>query len=358
MRQIYESRRHSVTAIRGKLFSFGRFMWKGDLEEAKKPVPHWFHFGLQLVVVGFVLYWHRNVPAPNKAVLALAACAALMVFAEMRPVHKAIYCILIVALVFTENHAIDKDRADFARDEACRRQEENQQFSKIGNAITTNVGKLLEHSDQEFANTIAKSDAIMSGVTDSIKTQTGGNSFAFIDFTAEPAQAFEMRWNDFVAPRGEPYFLVSITSRGKYPLRGTHAIMMDDERRLAVMQEYNKHPNGNWIKAINSVDSEYQMPYLRPQSVEAPQGEVDIIGLYPMPQADSKRLTINFSAPNGYWNEVLHLGRVNGNWRQCLSVMGPTAKQAQHPFVYCDSDWPEGKKLAEKDWAFTPPKKQ
>jgi hypothetical protein len=134
--------------------------------------------------------------------------------------------------------------------------------------------------------------------------------------------------------------------------------MMDDERRLAAMQEYNKHPNGDWIKAINSADSEYQMPYLRPQSNEAPQGEVDVIGLYPMPQGDSKKLTMNFSAPNGYWNEVLHLGRVNGIWRQCLSVLGPTVKQAKHPFIYCDSDWPEGRKLAEGDWVFVPPKKQ
>jgi hypothetical protein len=77
-----------------------------------------------------------------------------------------------------------------------------------------------------------------------------------------------------------------------------------------------------------------------------------------MPQGDSKKLTMNFSAPNGYWNEVLHLGRVSGIWHQCLSIMGPTIKQAMHPFIYCDSDWPEGKRVAEKDWVFTLPKKQ
>ncbi len=75
-----------------------------------------------------------------------------------------------------------------------------------------------------------------------------------------------------------------------------------------------------------------------------------------MPQGDSKQLTMNFSAPNGYWNEVLHLGRVSGIWHQCLSIMGPTIKQAMHPFIYCDSDWPEGKRVAEKDWVFTLPK--
>jgi hypothetical protein len=167
-----------------------------------------------------------------------------------------------------------------------------------------------------------------------------------------------MHWNNFLAPRGEPYFAVSVSSHGKYPLRGTHAIMMDDERRLTAMEEYNKHPRGDWMEAINSADSEYEMPYLRPQSNEAPQGEVDVIGLYPTPLGDSKKLTVHFSAPNGYWNEVLHLGRVGGKWRQCLSVLGPTVGQTKHPFIYCDSDWPQGKKLAENDWVFVPPKKR
>jgi hypothetical protein len=334
------------------------FAWGRPSEQSEKPIPNWFHFPIQFVALAFFVYWHWHPPAPNKAVLALAAVAALMVLAGMRPLHKAIYFVVIMALVFTENHAINKDRADFARDESSRRKEENQQFSDIGTAITNNVQQLLDHSDSEFARTMAGSDAIMSGVADNIKTQTGGNSFAFVTFTAEPAQAFEMHWNNFLAPKGEPYFLVSVTSHGKYPLRGTHAIMMDDERRLVAMQEYNKRPNGNWIEAISSADTEYQMPYLRPQSPEAPQGQVDVIGIYPMPQGDSKKLTIHFSAPNGDWNEVLHLGRANGRWYQCLSVLGPTVKQAKYPFIYCDSDWREGKKLAEKDWAFTPQKKR
>lgn len=195
--------------------------------------------------------------------------------------------------------------------------------------------------------------AMLTSVNDSIKTQTGGDSFAYISFTAQQAASFEMHWQNFVAPKGKPYFVVSITSRGKYPLRSTHVTMMDDERRLAAMREYNRHPSGDWIHAINSADTEYELPYLRPQSPEAPTGEVDIIGLYPMPETDSKRLTVAFAAPNGYWNEVLHLGHINGVWHQCLSVMGPTVEQANRPYIYCDTeDWPEGKALAEKDWRF------
>jgi hypothetical protein len=197
---------------------------------------------------------------------------------------------------------------------------------------------------------------MLTGVEDSIKTQTGGDSFAFISFTPQLASSFEMHLFNFLAPRGVPYFMVSITSQGKYPLRGVHAILMDDEQRLAAMQEYNRNPSGDWIHAINSADVEYQIPYLRPQSQEAPSGEVDVIGLYPMSQTDSKRLTVAFSAPNGYWSEVLHLGRVTGVWHQCLSLIGPTVKQTDRPFIYCDTeDWPEGRKLAQQDWQFPKP---
>lgn len=346
--------------VQSRWRSFVGFAWDHPTTtEAKRPIPDWFHFLLQITTAALLIHWHWKPPGSNKAVLILAAVAALMVLADMRPLHKAIYFVLIIALVFTENRAIDKERADFARDEASRRQEENQQFSDIGDSITTNVGKLLEHSDNEFAKTMARSDAIMSGVADSIKTQSGGNSFAFITFTAQAGNVhFEEKHPICQQIAGlakheptRPYFQVAITSRGKYPLREIHATMMDDEQRMAAMSEYNKHPEGDWIKAISSGDTEYSCLYLKPQSPEGPSGDVEMLGTYPLPDGNSKRLNIAFRSPNGYWDETLHLGLVNGKWHQCLSVLGPTVKQAKNPFIRCDPDWPEGRALAEKDWA-------
>jgi hypothetical protein len=317
-----------------------------------RSVPPWLHIPAQVIVAGFCAYWYWHPPVPNKAVLILTGVTVLMALLEMRASHKAIYLILVLLLMSIENRAINLDRAATMKEEGERRIEERKKFQ----GIADDLQKAMNQSAVQFDKTMRRSDTLVSSVADSIKAQTGGDSFAFMTFTAEPAQAFEMHWKNFLAPRGQPYFLVSVTSQGKYPLRGTHATMMDDERRLATMQEYNQHPNGDWIEAITSADTEYQIPYLHPQSPEAPNGEVDLIGLYPMPKADSKRLSINFVAPNGYWNEVLHLGRSKGAWHQCLSVSGPTIKQVRHPFIYCDSDWPEGKKQAERDWVFTPPK--
>lgn len=53
--------------------------------------------------------------------------------------------------------------------------------------------------------------------------ETGGDSFAFITFTAE-APGPSVRFSNFAAPSGTPYFLVAATSQG-YPLRDAHATM-------------------------------------------------------------------------------------------------------------------------------------
>ena len=310
--------------------------------ETSKPSRHWFHISIQFIVAASCIYWLWHLPAPNKAVLLLAGVAAIMGFVEMRPIHKAIYFLLIIWLMFIENRAIDKDRFDFVQAEREKRKEETRQFSDIRDDLKATIKQGSDHFDA----TMARSDTIIAGVSDSMRMQTGGDSFAFITFTPEPGN---VQFNQFPATSGSQ-FLVSITSHGKYPLREIRATMMDDDRRLAAMEEYNKHPDGDWMRAIQSSDTRYQYPYLRPQSLEGPSGDVELLGMYPFPKGDSKRLSIAFSGLNGYWNETLHLGRVNGAWHQCLSVMGPTVKQATNPFIYCDSDWPEGRTLAEKDW--------
>lgn len=274
---------------------------------------------------------------------------------------KVVYVMIAFALFFVEMKAIYKDREDHDREQSEARKRENDSFAIIASGIEG----AITQSQKDFKATTKKSDAIMGGVSDSIKSQTGGDSFAYITFTVEAGYVhFEEK--DPICrqisgsaqrdPTG-PYFQVAITSHGKYPLRELHATMMDDERRLAAKDEYNKHPEGDWIKAISSSDTEYRCLYLKPQSTEGPTGDVEMLGTYPLPKGNPKRLSIAFRSPNGYWDETLHLGLVNGQWHQCVSVVGPTAKQFVKPFIRCDSaGWPEGKALAEKDWPTPKPK--
>jgi hypothetical protein len=271
---------------------------------------------------------------------------------------KAAWVFVMFALLMLEIKSVYQDRNEHDQQQAEARERETKSFESIAKGIEG----AIQQSQKDFEATMRKSDAIMGRVGDSIKSQTGGESFAYITFTPEPAYVtFETKGAvcQQLSSRpveAGPKFLVSIASHGKYPLREVHATMMDDELRLAGVEEYNKHPEGNWLKAIQSGDTEYRCLYLKPQSPEGPSGDVQLLGIYPLPKGDSNRLSIAFSSLNGYWNEVLHLGRVNGKWHQCLSVMGPTQKQATNPFIYCDSDWAKGKALAEKDWSSPKPK--
>ena len=44
-----------------------------------------------------------------------------------------------------------------------------------------------------------------------------------------------------------------------------------------------------------------------------------MMGSYPFGAKDANGLTIAFSSLNGYWNERLHLRRIDGKWHQASS---------------------------------------
>jgi hypothetical protein len=205
--------------------------------EGSPPTRHWFHIPIQVICAAFCLYWYWHAPAPNKAVLCLGGVAALMALVEMRPVHKAIYFLLIVVLMFVENRAIDKDRADFARDEAYRRREENQKFTEVGTTITTNIQKLLDRSDLQFSKTTAQQalqfDATMSQFHLNVNEVTGGHSFAV------------------VAPA-----LISVGTSGSFPLmlgvRGTALMdVMVEVRRLPIPDEGSLTDIASYLNGVN-----------------------------------------------------------------------------------------------------------
>jgi hypothetical protein len=116
-------------------------------KSSRIPIIHWFHIPIQIIVAAFCIYWYRHLPPPNKAVLFLGGVAAIMALAEMRPLHKAFYFLLIVSLIFTENRAIDKDRRNFATADDARHKEENRQFKDIADSITAGMKKESTHFD-------------------------------------------------------------------------------------------------------------------------------------------------------------------------------------------------------------------
>jgi hypothetical protein len=339
-------------------------VWQRGSSLALRPVPQYTRWGLypQAVIIVACLFCFQWWPLiPTIAISFLGVVAVIMAVRADSFSHgeRVIYVVIAFALFIVEMRAVYADRDAHDREQATARQQEERNFQEIAGGIQ----KAIKDSDINFDQVMQRSDRILAGLGDTIKTQTGGDSFAYITFTAEAGYVhFEEKdpvcqqiFGNAERIAAASYFQVAITSHGKYPLREVHATMMDDERRLAAAAEYNKHPEGDWIKAISSRDTEYRCLYLKPQSPEGPSGDVEMLGTYPLPKGNSQRLSIAFRSLNGYWDETLHLGLVNGQWRQCLSVMGPTAKQASQPFIYCEPEWAEGRALAEKDWAFPKP---
>jgi hypothetical protein len=126
-----------------------------ESKQKKKSANHWIHIPTLLAVGSFCVYWwYWHKPVPGQAVLWLAGVAVIMTLWEMRPIHKTGYLLLVICLMFLENRAIHKDRADFAGDEASRRKDEREQFSKIGTSLEDDVKKLIEDSDIKFNKTL------------------------------------------------------------------------------------------------------------------------------------------------------------------------------------------------------------
>ena len=93
-----------------------------------KSFPHLFHFSLQVICIAFWIYWLVHLPKSGKAVLLLGAMAALMMLVDMHPIHKAVYILLVFGLVWIENRALDRERAESAKETVERVQKENEKF--------------------------------------------------------------------------------------------------------------------------------------------------------------------------------------------------------------------------------------
>jgi hypothetical protein len=327
------------------------------MEEQKKPWYSTWGFLCPIVFVVFIAYWCWRSPnhllAPGYAVTILGVAAVVMTVRadHFTKIEKMMWILVAIACCVVEINAIRHDREVAAKELADARAKEEDNFRKIGEGITN----AIRESDNNFAQTMSRSDRIITGVGDSLKAQTGGDSFAFVTLTGPHAANFTF---NKIAHPDAPWMLVWITSHGKYPLRDVNVVLNDDERKIAALAVYNKHPDGDFGRVAEFGFTRYHYPYLRAVSPEVPNGDAETLGAYDIPHESRKKLWINFSSYNGSWNEVLHLGLIDGQWRQCLSLTGPTRKQFFTPFIWCDTDWPEGKALAEKDWVNGAPASQ
>ena len=95
---------------------------------------------------------------------------------------KAAWIGVMFILLGLEMKSVYQDRTEHDLQQAEARERETKSFESIGKGIEG----AIQQSQKDFEATMRKSDAIMGRVSDSIKSQTGGDSFAYITFTEEP----------------------------------------------------------------------------------------------------------------------------------------------------------------------------
>ena len=277
-------------------------------------------------------YWFFRLPAPGKAVAALGAVAVFIALrGEIKDFHgseKILWTLIVFSLLYIEIRAIDKDRAAVAQEQERDRVEQNKRFSEIAGGIT----EAIEESQKQFQTTMARSDRMVnlerSAITqvgESIKTQTGGDSFCFVSFTPQESQRA---------------FTVTVTNHGKYPLRGVHLTMSDEEKERRLQIESLRNPD-DFLRNIHAAETHFQIPFLLA-------GDVKMLGMYPFSENDRQDFDVAFGGENGLWVERIRLRRVNGKWVEAIRVLGPTTEQAQHPFEQFDPEYPKG--TGKFDW--------
>ncbi|MFZ3342039.1 MAG: hypothetical protein WA609_02415 [Terriglobales bacterium] len=292
------------------------------MTDVKQSSRHLFHIPLQVVVGTFCVYWYWHVPAPNKAVLWLGGVAALMTLIEMRPLHKAIYFALIIALIFTENRAIDKDRATFAREQAEARRKENEAFQAIATGINTSITDSERHFNTTLQTEKNNLVQTLGGLKETVNAATGGEGFCYIVIV--PPDHYQSGGTSVHQNGG-----ASIIPQGKYPLTNVNILVADDDMMLQHLKEAstNLGTAEDFGVFMDHAQEWIHVGDLPPQFAESiSMRAATLIG-------DRRMLTITFWANNGHWTEKLALRRVNGKWLRLIRVWKDRLDMKKNAFV-------------------------
>jgi len=273
--------------------------------------------GYLFIVVSFLCFvWlARHIPTPGYAITAMAVIAGVMALRpEMSGWEKSLWFVILLLFAGIEIRAISKDR-----------QEQNKTFADIASKLGTAIEQgttAIDTLNQTVQEGRAHFDSTMSGLADSVKTQTGADSFCYLEFS--PAL------NDVGG--------MTLVKVGKYPLRGVSARIMDAAKTAAAVNEFVKAntPGGDQDYANHVFTIQRMSEVLQPVPDFAT--DTRFLGGYQMTKSDRQSFQILFSAFNGSWIERMEIRTVNGKWAKAIMVEVPMTKKYRH--FYIDPDYP------------------
>lgn len=231
---------------------------------------------------------------------------------EISQGEKAIWIIVLFVLLGLELKTLyqDRDEHDAAERESRERSEQN--FKGIAGGIES----AIEQSQQEFNATMKQSDKELNGITRTLDTFTGSESYAYLSYV--PRQGF-----------------LSFVHKGDYPLYGVTARIVD----LDQIQQ-------NLLGVVVSVGDMIK-------------GHA---AMHPIPnglplQGDHFNANVFFNARNGDWIETFRAHQTKDGWARAMRVEGrfTILKKAKPMCETVDRQFQldsEGK--VEKDWTPDP----
>ena len=269
------------------------------------PIPHYSRFGLYsqgVFSLGcYCVYQLWPQVWPHIPGIAIAVLGVEAVIITLRAGHEkfgkaeqVMWLAIAFVLFFVEVRTTIRDRNERDREQATERQAENQQFRNIADSL----GFSIKKSQAQF-------NATMLGLSENLKTVTGGDSFCFLTLAGN-----------------DPSPLLLVVSQGKYPLH-------DVGVRLVDLQKFNRLTSTGrplTIETVTGADTVYNIGDL-------PRTTSRIIGRLNINEepGDKRDFNIFFSGMNGFWSEQLRMRRVNGHWLRAFKVTRDTTRVVRGP---------------------------
>lgn len=228
---------------------------------------------------------------PVGVFIALLALLAVLVplfrdFAKMRKVERAIWTVVMFALMLLEIKSIYQDRRAHDQEQALARQTQLDNFKKIGDEITL----AIQQNQQNF-------NTVMTSTKTLLAANLGGDSFCIM--TLEPGI---LAWKNEAVP--------TFTHMGKYPLYGVNAQVIDEIKMKQLMSGL---PKGQGLVLSAA------LPAMSTIGVgDIPSGTFLPMWSRAVTLQDQHELLwhVIFTARNGSWQEDLRVSYTNGQWIQ------------------------------------------
>jgi len=202
--------------------------------------------------------------------------------AKINKWEKALWTIIMFALMGLEMRSIYLDRKAHDIEQATARAEQLKHFKEIGAGIT----EAIDESQKEFTATMQRSDSILTGVGETIKIANGGDSYAFIQLGGTNPSEFEMQ----------------LMHHGRYHLLDVVGDVTDVDKFMAELHFGSRLHGLDRSKYVVNIAPVNILYRSRGKFVTS-----ERVGVLPKATGTYMRYNISLSARNGDFSELLRV---------------------------------------------------